>query len=151
MLALELDKQTVKTFMGQLLRSDIFDAFDVRSVDITTHVRINIDGLQDAEEDKKPTFAAWESVRPLVYENIKASQKPKLVKIVFSYNAQTAQEIHPNAAALFLNLAYENDSVTFTTGTAQREFLFEKSLDTNWDEWVRDFFAKVGLEVADRE
>ena len=153
MLAIQLDSAAVKTFMGQILREDIFDAFEVRSIDISVATRINIDGLLEAEpeEDKKPEFATWEAMRPLVLGIIKASPKPKYVKIVFSYKAENTCEIHQNAAALFLNMAYENDAVTFTTGVSQREFVLDKSLDTNWDEWVRSFFAKLGLQISDRE
>jgi len=153
MLALELDKSAVKTFMGQLLRGDIFDIFEVRSIEIATATRINIDGLLEieTEKDKKPSFATWEALRPLVYEIIKASPKPKHVKIVFSYKAEEACDIHPNAAALFLNMTYENDGVSFTTGVSQREFALDKSLDSNWDEWVKAFFTKTGLSVNDRE
>jgi len=159
MLALALDKSTIRTFMGQLLREEIFDTFEVRSVEVATAVRINIDGQRAAEaeitegsaESQKPKFSTWETLRPLVYGIIKASPKPKHVKVVFSYKASEACNIHANAAALFLNFAYENDSVTFTTGAAQKEFLFEKSLDIAWDEWVKVFFEKVGLQVMDRE
>ena len=153
MIALQLDNTAVKPFMGQILRDDIFDAFEVRSIDISVATRINIDGLLEAEpeEGKKPDFVTWEAIRPLVMGIIKAGQRPKYVKIVFSYKAAQACEIHANAAALFLNMAYENDTVTFTTGVSQREFALDKSLDANWDEWVRGFFAKVGLQVTDRE
>ena len=157
MLALELEKAAVKTFMGQLLREDIFDSFEARSIEITTTTRLSIDGQlepeapPEGEEPKKPDFSTWESLRPLVYAVIKTSPKPKYVKIVFSYKANEACSIHSNAAALFLNLSYENDAVYFTTGTAQREFLFEKSLDIAWDEWVKGFFAKAGLAVRERE
>jgi len=153
MLALQLDNNAVKTFMGQILREDIFDCFEVRSIDISVATRINIDGLLETEpeEGKKPGFITWENLRPLVLGIIKTSPKPKHVKIVFSYMASGAYEIHANAAALFLNMAYENDTVTFTTGASQREFALDKSLDTNWDEWVRGFFAKTGLQVLDRE
>ena len=158
MLALELDKATVKPFMGQLLREALFDQFEVRSVEIATNIRIDIDGQQapaltDAEEEspQKPGFTTWEALRPLVYAIIKTSPKPRYVKVVFSYKASGACDIHANAAALFLNFAYENDSVTFTTGTAQKEFLFEKTLDAAWDEWVLAFFTAAGLAVAERE
>ena len=153
MLALELDKSTVKTFMGLLLRENIFDVFEVRSVDIAAATRINIDGLlEDAtEEGRKPGFTSWEALRPLVYAIIKASPKPKHVKIVFSYKANEACNVHPNAAALFLNMAYENDSVSFTTGASQREFALDKSLDASWDEWTTGFFTKAGLAVTNRE
>jgi len=147
MLALELDKAEVKGFMGKLLREGMFDGFEVRTVEIAAKTRVTIDGKLEAEENEKTGFAMWEETRPLVYEIIKLSAKPRLVKIVFSWKG----EIHTNAAALFLNLVYENDSVTFTTAAAQKEFVLDKSLDIAWDEWVRGFFAKTGVSVIDRE
>jgi len=153
MLALQLDNTAVKPFMGQILRENIFDAFEVRSIDISVATRINIDGLLEAEpeEGQKAGFITWEAIRPLVLGIIKANPKPLYVRIVFSYKAAQACEIHANAAALFLNMAYENDMVTFTTGVSQREFALDKSLDANWDEWVRGFFVKRGVSVSDRE
>ena len=151
MVALEITNSDVKNFMGQLLRQDIFDQFEVRSIEIATAMRMSIDGLVLSDDpEATASFSTWEALRPLVYEIIKSSTKPKYVKIVFSYKASAVGEIHPNAAALFLNLSYENDGVTFTTGTGQKEFLFDKSLDSNWDEWIRGFFVKVGLAVVDR-
>jgi len=145
MLAVELDKAAVKAFMGQLLREEIFDQFEVRTIDIATNIRINI------ECQTEEGFSTWADLRPVVTAIIKTSPKPSHVKIVFSYKAAEACEIHENAAALFLNLAYENDGVAFTTGTSQKQFLMEKSLDTNWDEWVKGFFAKGDIVVTNRE
>jgi len=142
MLSLELHKGDVKIFMGRLLREGIFDVFEARLAEISTAVRITIDGT--AEEG----YAKWETTRPLVYEMIKLTEKPKLVKIIFSHAA--AGEIHKNAAALFLNLVYENDGVTFTTACAQKEFAMDKTLDIAWDNYIRGFFAKAGIAVADR-
>jgi len=145
MLALALSPSAVKPFMGQILREEIFDTFDVRTVDILAQARVNLDTASEAG------FSSWAALRPLVYAIIKASPKPKHVKIVLSYPAARVDNIHPNAAALFLNLVYENDSVTFTTATAQKEFALDKTLDGAWDEWVGRFFAEKGLSVTDRE
>lgn len=149
MLALQLNQDTVKPFMGKLLREDIFDTFHVRSIDITTNIQININGQLAPEGEAKAGFTLWESLRPLVYEIIKQSPKPKQVKIVFSHPSE--ETIHPNAKALFLNLTYENDNVYFTTGTAQKEFTMEKSLDQAWDDWVKGFLQTAKLVVAERE
>jgi len=146
MLALEIEKTEVKLFMSKLLREELFDTFEIRSVEIATNTRISIDGTPESPE---ADFPLWGEIRPLVYEIIKLCTKPRHVKIVFS--KKDASEIHTNAAALFLNLTYENDSVTFTTASAQKEFILDKSLDTNWDEWIRSFFIKSRLQVFDRE
>jgi len=142
MLALELDKCDVKPFMGRLLREDTFDGFQVRSIELVTLTRVTIDGGLESNG-----FAAWGILRPLVYSIIKASPKPRFIKIVFSYDG----EVHPNAAALFVNLTYENDSVTFTTATAQKEFAMDKTLDHAWDDWILRFFAQKGISILERE
>jgi hypothetical protein len=85
-------------------------------------------------------------VRPLAYEIIKQLTKPSYVKIIFAQKNPT--EIHANAKALFLNILYENDSVTFTTACAQKEFAMDKTLDQAWDDFMRNFFATHGLPIS---
>jgi len=140
MLALEMEKAEVKGFMGKLLREDIFDEFEMRLTEITTNTKITIDGANEA--------VTWGGVRPLVYEIMKMSAKPRQVKIVFA--KKDPQEIHTNAAALFLNLIYENAGVTFTTATAQKQFEMDKTMDTAWDNFIREFFAKKDIHAEDR-
>lgn len=155
MLALQLEKQHVKQFMNLLLRGETFDIFEMRTVDIAAHVHTNINGAADftadAATEQKPHFSTWGSVRQLVYEVIKACGKPRSCKIVLSYPADAVQNIHSNAAALFLNIIYDAGEINITTGTSQREFIYEKTLEATWEDYVRQFFAKEGLHVTDRE
>ena len=161
MIAVTIDAAAVKWFMGRLLREDILDEYEVRGVEIGLNTRISINGAietaESASEDESQktktstAYITWEALRPLVYSIIKTSPKPKLVKIVFSYRAQDVAAVHANAAALFLNMVYENDTVSFTTATAQKEFALDKSLDDTWDGWVRGFFVRKNIVVADRE
>jgi hypothetical protein len=137
MLALEMEKSDVKNFMGRLLKDELFDEFEPRLIEIATNTKITIDG----------TNTKWGETRPLVYEIIKLSAKPKQIKIVFASDAP----IHTNAAALFLNLVYENDSVTFTTATAQKEFALDKTLDSAWDNHISEFFSNTGIDTTVRE
>lgn len=143
MLSKELDNTAVKSFMGKILKEAIFDDFDVRTVDIFAQMRINL------ECAKEEGFLSWSQVRPLVYEIIKASPKPKHIKIVLSYSQPL--NIHPNAAVAFLNIVYENDGVIFTTATAQKEFALDKAHDSAWDEYITSFFVTNSLVVSDRE
>ena len=159
MIAVAMDTTAVKGFMGRLLREDVLDEFEVRGVELGINIRISINGALEAETPEvtegtkapSPGYITWEALRPMIYDIIKAGAKPKLIKIVFSYKAQDAATIHANAAALFLNMVYESDSVYFTTATAQREFALDKSLDDTWDTWVRGFFAQKNIVVTDRE
>ena len=145
MLALELGDDLVKGFMGRILKENIFDSFNVRSVDIVAKNRFSIDGELLGEIRG---YLPWNEVQPLVYEIIKQMGKPQSLKIVLSYKEPS--EVHVNASALFLNLMYENGKVTFTTATSQKEFSMDRSLNSAWDEWVRSFFGSIGTAVKDR-
>ena len=161
MIAVTMDVNLVKGFMGRLLKEDVLDELEVRSAEIGIDTRVSINGAIEAgesisEENERPVkpaavYSTWEAMRPLVYSIIKTGAKPRLVKIVFSYKASDVASIHANAAALFLNMLYENGTVSFTTATAQKEFSLDKSLDSSWDEWVRGFFVRKNIEVTDRE
>ena len=159
MIAVTLDTAEVKGFMNRLLREDILDQFEVRGVEMAQSTRISINGAletptENTDSEAKPSspgFITWEALRPLIFAIIKTGVKPKQIKIIFSKKTQEAKELHQNAAALFLNMIYENDTVNFTTATAQKEFSLEKSLDDSWDEWVRGFFMKNSIVVTDRE
>jgi hypothetical protein len=143
MLALEIEKDDVKNFMGKLLREELFGAFEMRTAEILAATKITIDGALESGE-----FATWGATRPLIFEIIKMNKKPRHMKIIFA--SHSPNEIHQNAAALFLNFTYDNDSVSFTTATAQKEFALDKSLDSSWDIYVRNFFAKINVDVKDR-
>jgi hypothetical protein len=143
MLSLTIDTTAVKNFMGQLLREEHFDVFAVRNIELTLATHISVSGkLEDN------TYTTWGDLRPLVYDLIKRGDKPRLLKIIFSHSKPA--EVYGNAAALFLNLIYEKDGVSFTTATSQREFALDKSLDSLWDEWVQNFFTKINVSVINQ-
>ena len=167
MRAFAIPQTEVKRFMGQLLKETRFDDFAARSAELTLAVHIAIDGkLEEEPEEVEETaenknapvgkgangnkgakWATWAKLRPMVYDLVRNGGKPRFMKFVFSHGQ--AAEVHPNAAALFLNLTYEHDRVSFTTATAQREFALDKSLDEAWDAWVQDFFAKSGIGIME--
>jgi len=149
MLALAMEESAVKDFMGKLLREGIFNCFDVHNIEIVTTTRISIDGiLIENETENRVRLSSWEALRPIVYTIVKASSKPKSIKIVFFH--QEPQSIHNNAKAVSLIMNYESDNITFTTATSQKEFALDKSLDLAWDEWVRGFFSQKGIPIHDR-
>ncbi|MCL2499405.1 MAG: DUF5721 family protein [Defluviitaleaceae bacterium] len=150
MLSLAIDTTAVKEFMNRLLREDGFDFFAVRNVELTLATFISVSGKlenENGDENKSIRYTTWGDIRSLVYDLIKRGTKPKLIKIIFSHPAPV--EVHTNAAALFVNLTYEGDRVSFTTATAQREFALDKTLDAAWDDWMRKCFVKLNVNVTD--
>jgi len=130
----------VKGFMKMLLREDTFDAFEVRGVDLSTFTRFEISGMLDKRGNEGTRdFCTWAELRPYTFDIIKGSKKPNSLKIVLSLDTAATTAIHSNAAALFINVLYENDSVTCTAAVGQKQFILDKTMDAQWDEWVGKF------------
>ena len=127
----------VKNFMNVLLKSEIFDTFEARRVEIH-----NVASFVIESETKN----LWATLRPFALHIVKDGGKPTLLKVVLSHTAP--ETLHPNAAALFLNLAYDNGAITCTSATSQKEFALNKDLDHFWDDWVTDFFHKRGVIIT---
>lgn len=160
-----ISKSEVKKFMNAILKSDSFDFFEVRSVEIETFVKFDIIGNlkesqndmsaeenngQNSENDEnKKFFCEWGRIKPYAFELIKGKTKPKFMKIVISADSELCKKISPNAAALFLNFVFENDIVTCTTGSAQKNFSLNKDVENNWEEYVKKFFKHIGIFVSE--
>ena len=148
MLALTVEESEVRGFMNKLLREELFDAFEVRAVEINALTRVDISGELPGEERK---YVGWSQIRPLVFTIIKNHQMPKHMKIIFSCGGETTGSIHSNASALFLNMIYENGTVNFTSATAQKQFSLDKTLDEKWEEYVNFFFRNNNIKVKNKE
>ena len=140
-----------KQFMALLLKDSVFDKFLVRSISLRTSVAYEIDcaldknwfDSDDAENLEK--YAHWSAMRPVVFSLIKGKRLPGYMKIVLSAAPSAAEKIHKNAAALFINIIFENNILYITTGCSQKVFSLDKSLDQTWDETASRFFKKCGI------
>jgi hypothetical protein len=126
-----------------MLLEKIFDAFEIRGVEITAQTRISVSGAKDPEG-----FLSWAECKPLITAIIKTGPRPRLMKIIFCTDSKTTEAIHENAQAVFLNMTYENNQVTFTTACAQKQFALDKSLDNEWDSWVKEFFRRNDIIIS---
>jgi len=137
MRAFTIAGEHVKRFMQQLFKLDTFDAFEVHS--LTLH---SFTGFEVSGEKPEGNYCTWAELRPFVLPLVKA-QKPRALKIVFAQAAPEA--FHPNAAGLFVNMLYENDGITCTTGVQPQKFDLDKQWVAQWDDWVAAFFGKNGI------
>lgn len=151
MLAFTVAESEVKILMNKLLREDMFDNLEVRSINLETIVNyeisgnINSDYLAEAEER---AYAKWSEVKPYIFQLIKGHKKPKLMKIVFSLNQTALNNLHENAGSAFLNFLYEGDCITCITGTSQKSFSLDKSVDIAWEEMIKKFFSKNEINIV---
>jgi len=152
MLAFEMTGGDVKTLMNRLLKEDVFDKFEVRGVEVCGITKFSATGVLDKsalpeDEAKKAaetgrSYCLWGELRPYVYAWVKGGKTPKSMKIVFSLGDEAVQKAHENAAAMFLNLNFEEGAARFTTAIAQKTFALDKTIDQVWDQKIVNFFRK---------
>ncbi|HHZ00013.1 MAG TPA: hypothetical protein GYA03_02840 [Tissierellia bacterium] len=144
----------VKKTMGMLLKGDLFDDFEVRTVEVQTFTKFNIDGIlnksffdTDEREMYTRNYVLWEEIKPYVFNIIKGEKTPTYFKIVLSANGDTLNKFSKDVSALFINLIYSQEKLTCTTGVALKNFVLDKSDEYEWDEYIRSFFKKAQIFV----
>lgn len=143
-----------KDLMNTLLKGKAFDRLLVRSVSLRTNIiyemdcTLNKDWFTDEEsESVKDKFAQWALLKPIVFELIKGSKLPSYMKIVLSPSAEATTRIHQNAAALFINIIFENNKLNIVTGSSEKTFTMDKSVEHSWDEYASKFFKLNGIII----
>jgi len=155
MLALKIQGQGIRGFMHKLLNEPVFDRFEVRGVTIISFTRFEIScalesrAEEEAVDGTERRFCDWARLRPCVKQLIVGEKTPRLMKVIFALSSERAAAVHENAAALFLNVTYENGEVLFTTASSEKSFSLDKGIDAAWEEMVQRFMNKHGIQTAD--
>ncbi len=155
MIALKL--KDTKNFMAHLLLKDTFDQFMFIEGEIVTFATFSFDGYTKKEfftldEDTDAAFeeyARWKKLKELCFTIIKGKRTPLSFKFIFRLSAENAARLierekldfqPANVQGLYLNLRFENGTLTCTTGTAVKTFTLDKSLEHAWDAMVQKYF-----------
>lgn len=143
-----------KKFMNMLLKGTDFDRFLVRTVSLRTNIvyemdcTLNKDWFSADEQDTvKDKYAQWLSVKPVVFELIKGKKLPGYMKIVLSPSTDTTFKIHQNAAALFINIIFEDAKLSVINGSSEKNFSLDKAVEHSWDEYTAKFFKHTGIII----
>jgi len=140
MLAFAIQEPELKDFMQHLFTHGTFCGFEVRGVIVQSFVNFEI----------SESSSSWEEIRPYVRNFLSGRERPRAMKFVFARGEPDT--LHPNAAALFINMTYEGGDdarMSITTATSQVQFQLDKTVDREWDAWVSDFFRQNGIETKE--
>ena len=156
----------VKIFMTKLLTQNVFDAFLLKEMDLHTFTNFTINGQfnedfftnEELEErgDRKHTL--WNDVRPIAFSMIKGNKTPLHLKIVFQlpkeYTEQVAERlagrIRPEEiGGLYMNVRFDKGELHIITGTAIKTFILDKTLEQEWDNEVKNFLRKQGIDFEE--
>lgn len=148
MLAFYCEGEDIRKFMSFLLSGTAFDRLQFRSGEIMTRAKFTIDGRYnrdyDGSEDER-AYCLWGEIRHNVYDLIKGKKLPAYIKLVLALDEKPLSHLHENAQAAFLNIVFEKNRVNFTTGTAQKNFNMDKSLDEAWESMIKKTFTQLGI------
>ena len=159
MLALQLTE--IKDFMNTLLRTETFDHFLLQEAVIQQNVSYVIDGhlnrdfyTQEELEELQLTecrFLPFGLLRTNCFQLIKGKKTPSFFKFVFLLSPEnlrnTLKTIGSNftvndVSGIFINLKYQNNLLTLTTGVSYTIFSPDKSLEQQWDILVQRFLRQ---------
>lgn len=164
---ISLKINNTKVFMNQMLLQNTFDSFLVKEASIETFYSIIIDGrrkkdfytLEELEElegnSSLPELITWAECKALCLEMIKGKKIPLSFHFVLKLSPKNTEKtisatdttLTPlDVSGLYLNISFENGSVTVITGTSLNTFTMDKSLDHAWDEMIKKFLTKNNLD-----
>ncbi len=159
MIALKLTD--VKTFMHQLLCTEIFDNFLLSEATITKDAAFTIDGhfnrdFYTAEELEElhltdAKILPYSMLRSACFELIKGRHTPVYFKFILMLSPENmAHTLSRSESGLtptdvngmLLNITFQNGQLTLTTGISYAVFSMDHTLDKEWDFMLQKFLSK---------
>lgn len=159
MIALELTD--IKDFMNKLLRSDVFDHFLLQEAMITSGATYTINGQITkgffTEEEIEELhlngcrFLPFSMLKGNCFDLIKGKKTPSAFRFVFLLSptnmVKTVAAVGSSYTAsdvtgMYINLKYQNQLLSLTTGVAYNIFSTDKTLESEWDKMVVKFLKQ---------
>ena len=159
MISLELTD--TKDFMNKLLRSEIFDHFLLQEALITSAATYTINGQITkgffSEEEiaslslEGCRFLPFSTLRGNCFDLIKGKKTPSAFRFVFLLSpsnmaktiASVGSSFQPSEiTGMYLNIKYQNQLLSLTTGIAYNVFSTDKTLENEWDKLVMKFLKQ---------
>lgn len=160
MISLKIEE--IKTFMAMLLTNTLFDEFVLREMEIQTFTTFHISGQyhenffskEEAEERSTEKAVLWSDIRGIAFSIIRGNKSPLSMKIVFQLPSNKADKLveslggklgAEDVGGLYINIRFDKNELHIITGTAIKTFTLDKTLETEWDIWVKRFLGSQGI------
>ena len=166
MIALQLTD--VKTFMNQLLCSELFDRFLLSEASITKDATFTVNGhinpaFYSAEELETEGLTGldilpYSRLRPVCYQLIRGKHTPVTIKFDQTLSPENMKHTlarsdssftDNDVKGIFINLAFQNGRLTLTTGISYILFSTDRTLDHEWDGLIKKFLAKNSVSYEE--
>ena len=152
----------VGNFMTKLLCSELFDSFQFMEGTLQNRITYNFHGHLvadfyspdelEAEGLSGLSYLPFSLLRPTLFDLIKGKRTPGYFKFTFLMQPSdffsritevpaSADTIH----SFLLNLRFQNDVLTASTGVSYQTFSLDKSLEFEWDSYIRTFLKNYQI------
>ena len=156
----------VAKFVKCLLTEDFFGKTLLYHAEVKGSCRMEIDGrlnrefysADDAElltaEGNRIEYVRWGDVRSLFFESIRGDRLPLRFTVsllmdpdfVNHFVVEAGTTIRPGEVeSLNINIMYDRESLTVTSGNSYKIFTIDKSLDGFWDGFVHNTFKELDI------
>ncbi len=158
----------IKDFMNKLLRSEVFDHFLLQEAVITTASTISINGQitkdfytkEEMEELQLEgcRFLPFSMLRTNCFDLIKGKKTPSAFRFVFLLSPKNMEKTVSSVGSsytpsdvtgMYINLKYQNQLLSLTTGIAYNIFSTDKTLEAEWDKMVMKFLKQHEIEFEE--
>lgn len=159
MIALELTD--IKDFMNKLLRQEVFDHFLLQEAMITSSATYNINGQITkgffSEEEIAELqlggcrFLPFSMLKTNCFDLIKGKKTPSAFRFVFLLSPKNMEKTilsvgssytPLDVSGMYINVKYQNQLLSLTTGIAYNTFSTDKTLELEWDKMVMKFLKQ---------
>jgi hypothetical protein len=157
---ISLKIQEVKTFMAMLLTNSLFDEFVLKEMELQTFTSFHVSGqfhesfFTEEELEQRGREVLWSEIREIAFSIIRGNKSPLMMKIVLQLPSNQASKLIDSLAGrirledvggLYINVRFEKNELHIITGTAIKTFTLDKTLDIEWDGWVKSFLKIKGV------
>ena len=132
-----------------------YDSFYLYEARVKTKLDYYINGklnkayFDSEQAEELPEYIEWKDIKQTVYEYIRGKRLPIAFKIILMFNRENINRLlemnhlpvnSEDVGALFLNVVYEHETLSVTTGTSLKIFTLDKTLEQVWDDTVKKYY-----------
>ena len=148
-----IDEKT--EYLKELFEKEKYDSFYLYEARVKTKLdyyvngRLNREYFDTEEQADLPEYVEWKDIKQIVYSYIKGKRLPIGFKIILMFNRENISRllamnnlpvITEDVSALFMNVVYEHEALSVTTGTSLKIFTMDKTLEHVWDDTVKKYY-----------
>ena len=143
-----------KDFSARLFTGETFDNFLVTEAAFVTSFSSDFSGRRPAGSPGEEEFIPWRVLRPVAFSLIRGKDLPKSFHIILRLNTENTAKtlssygedsLPAGQTGLYLNIRYEAETLTCTSGVSCPAFEKSLSLGRSWDRTVIRFLETSSL------